>query len=327
MEMAEGAALATGVPAVERDCGREVEVPLARHGVGPLARHAEVLREGLRDGLPIALGYLAVSFSLGIAARKVGLDAVQCFFASLLNNASAGEYAGFAVIGAGGSLLEMAVVMLVANARYLLMSCSMAQRFAPGTPLVHRVLVGFDLTDELFGIAIARPGAVDPYYSYGAMAVALPGWALGGAFGVIAGSVLPERVVSALSVALFGMFLAIIVPPARQNRAVAALVLAGFATSALFAWAPLLSGLSDGVRTIVLTVALSALAALLAPVDEGESAGAPAAEGTAAAAAEGAAAGPSEGPDVPEGQATRGVPARATADGADATGREARRAA
>ncbi|MEE8704936.1 MAG: AzlC family ABC transporter permease [Olsenella sp.] len=324
MEMAEGAALATGVPAVERDCGREVEVPLARHGVGPLARHAEVLREGLRDGVPIALGYLAVSFSLGIAARKVGLDAVQCFFASLLNNASAGEYAGFAVIGAGGSLLEMAVVMLVANARYLLMSCSMAQRFAPGTPLVHRVLVGFDLTDELFGIAIARPGAVDPYYSYGAMAVALPGWALGGAFGVIAGSVLPESVVSALSVALFGMFLAIIVPPSRQNRAVAALVLAGFATSALFAWAPLLSGLSDGVRTIVLTVALSALAALLAPVDEGESAGA---EGVDAAAAEGAAAGASVGSDVPEGQATRGVPARATSASADATGREARRAA
>jgi predicted branched-subunit amino acid permease len=324
MEMVEGATLATGVPAVERDCGREVEVPLARHGAGLLARHGEVLREGLRDGVPIALGYLAVSFSLGIAARKVGLDAVQCFFASLLNNASAGEYAGFAVIGVGGSLLEVAVVMLVANARYLLMSCSMAQRFAPGTPLVHRVLVGFDLTDELFGIAIARPGSVDPYYSYGAMAVALPGWALGGAFGVIAGSVLPERVVSALSVALFGMFLAIIVPPARQNRAVAALVLAGFATSALFAWAPLLSGLSEGVRTIVLTVALSALAALLAPVDEGEGAGA---EGVDAAAAEGAPAGASVGPDVPEGQATRGVPARATSASADATGREARRAA
>lgn len=261
MEMAEtSSAFATGAPAggVQR----------VRRSAGLLARHGEALREGLRDGVPIALGYLAVSFSLGIAARKVGLDAVQGFFASLFNNASAGEYAGFAVIGAGGSLLEMAVVMLVANARYLLMSCSMAQRFSPDTPIINRVLVGFDLTDELFGIAIARPGEVDPYYSYGAMVVALPGWAFGGMAGVIAGSVLPERVVSALSVALFGMFLAIIIPPARKSRVVAGLVLAGFATSALFAWAPLLSGLSEGVRTIILTVALSALAAALFPVDE-----------------------------------------------------------
>ena len=261
MEMAEtSSAFATGAPAGG--------VQSVRRSAGLLARHGEALREGLRDGVPIALGYLAVSFSLGIAARKVGLDAVQGFFASLFNNASAGEYAGFAVIGAGGSLLEMAVVMLVANARYLLMSCSMAQRFSPDTPIIHRVLVVFDLTDELFGIAVARPGEVDPYYSYGAMVVALPGWAFGGMAGVIAGSVLPERVVSALSVALFGMFLAIIIPPARKSRVVAGLVLASFATSALFAWAPLLSGLSEGVRTIILTVALSALAAALFPVDE-----------------------------------------------------------
>lgn len=261
MEMAEtSSAFATGAPAGG--------VQSVRRSAGILARHGEALCEGILDGVPIALGYLAVSFSLGIAARKVGLDAVQGFFASLFNNASAGEYAGFAVIGAGGSLLEMAVVMLVANARYLLMSCSMAQRFSPDTPIIHRVLVGFDLTDELFGIAIARPGEVDPYYSYGAMVVALPGWAFGGMAGVIAGSVLPERVVSALSVALFGMFLAIIIPPARKSRVVAGLVLASFATSALFAWAPLLSGLSEGVRTIILTVALSALAAALFPVDE-----------------------------------------------------------
>lgn len=239
MEMAEtSSAFATGAPAGV--------VQSVRCRAGILARHGEALCEGILDGVPIALGYLAVSFSLGIAARKVGLDAVQGFFASLFNNASAGEYAGFAVIGAGGSLLEMAVVMLVANARYLLMSCSMAQRFSPDTPIIHRVLVGFDLTDELFGIAIARPGEVDPYYSYGAMVVALPGWAFGGMAGVIAGSVLPERVVSALSVALFGMFLAIIIPPARKSRVVAGLVLASFATSALFAWAPLLSGLSEG---------------------------------------------------------------------------------
>ncbi len=235
---------------------------------GLLARHGVALKEGVRDGVPIALGYLVVSFSLGIAAHKAGLNAVEGFFASLLNNASAGEFAGFSVIGAGGSLVEMAAVMLVANARYLLMSCSMAQRFEPGTPLVHRVLVGYDLTDELFGIAIARPGYADPYYSYGAMAVALPGWAVGGALGVVAGDVLPQIVVSALSVALYGMFLAIIIPPARQNRVVAALVLASFAASWSFTLLPLVSALSDGTRTIILTVALSALAAALFPVDD-----------------------------------------------------------
>ncbi len=260
VEMAETGTFAAGALAGERSEGH--------CGLGLLSRHGEALRDGIRDGVPIALGYLAVSFSLGTAARKVGLDAVQGFFASLFNNASAGEYAGFAVIGAGGSLLEMAVVMLVANARYLLMSCSMAQRFSPKTPLIHRVLVGFDLTDELFGIAIARPGEADPHYSYGAITVALPSWAFGGMAGVIAGSVLPERIVSALSVALFGMFLAIIIPPARKSRPIAGLVLVGFATSALFAWAPLFSGVSEGVRTIILTVALSALAAALFPVDE-----------------------------------------------------------
>jgi len=290
MGTSEGGTLSAGTLAGGEGCAHRRGTLARLHGIA--ARHGGSLREGLRDGIPIALGYLAVSFSLGIAARKVGLDAVQCFFASLLNNASAGEFAGFAVIGAGGSLLEMAVVMLVANARYLLMGCSMAQRFAPGTPLLHRVLVGFDLTDELFGIAIGRPGQVDPYYSYGAMSVALPGWAFGGALGVIAGSVLPERVVSALSVALFGMFLAIIVPPARKDCAVAAVVLGGFATGALVAWAPPLSGVSEGTRTIVLTVALSALAAALAPVGEEEGAGVAGAAATDVSVAAADACGP-----------------------------------
>lgn len=139
---------------------------------------------------------------------------------------------------------------------------------SPDTPLVHRILVGFDLTDELFGIAIARPGNVDSYYSYGAMIVALPGWTLGGMFGVIAGDVLPVRVVSALSVALFGMFIAIIVPPARKNRVIAAFVLESFAASWAFGWLPVVSALSSGTRTIILTVGLSALAAVLFPVKD-----------------------------------------------------------
>lgn len=231
---------------------------------------SRVLLAGIRDGLPIGLGYLAVSFSLGIAARDAGLNAFQGFLISLLNNASAGEYADFTVIAADSGFLEMALITLITNARYLLMSCSLSQKFSPDTPLIHRLLVGYDVTDELFGIAISRPGYLDPLYSYGAFIPAIPGWALGTALGVTAGSILPARVVSALSVALFGMFLAIIVPPARKNRAVLLCVLVSFALSGLFAVLPVVKALSEGMRTILLTIVIASVAALLFPVADEE---------------------------------------------------------
>ena len=184
------------------------------------AERRRVFLAGVRDGVPIGLGYLAVAFSLGIAARNAGLNAFQGFLISLLNNASAGEYAAFTVIAADSGFLEMALITLITNARYLLMSCSLSQKFSPDTPLYHRLLVGYDVTDELFGIAIARPGYLDPFYSYGAFLPAIPGWAIGTALGVTAGSILPARLVSALSVALFGMFLAIIIPPSKKNPVV-----------------------------------------------------------------------------------------------------------
>ena len=121
-----------------------------------------VFCDGIRDGFPIALGYFAVSFSLGIAARNAGLTPMQGFWASLLNNASAGEYAAFTLIAAKATYLEVAIITLIANARYLLMSCALAQRFSPETPFFHRLLIGYDVTDELFGITIARPGYLNP---------------------------------------------------------------------------------------------------------------------------------------------------------------------
>lgn len=136
-------------------------------------------RHGMRDGSPIALGYFAVAFTLGIAARNAGLSAIQALIASALNNASAGEYAGFALIAAGSSYLEMAVMTLVVNARYLLMSCALSQKLKTATPLRHRMLIAYDVTDEIFGICVAQPGYLNPWYAYGAIAVAIPGWALG----------------------------------------------------------------------------------------------------------------------------------------------------
>ncbi|MDE7044601.1 MAG: AzlC family ABC transporter permease, partial [Acetatifactor sp.] len=203
---------------------------------------------------------------------SAGLTAFQGFISSLLNNASAGEYAGFTVIAANASYLEMILMTLIANARYLLMSCALSQKFAPDTPLRHRLLVGYDVTDEIFGITIARPGILNPYYTYGAIVIAAPCWAGGTALGVIAGNLLPLRVVSALSVALFGMFLAVIIPPARKNRVVAAFVLISFLASFAAANLPYISLLSGGTRTIILTIVISAAAAALFPIREEEEA-------------------------------------------------------
>lgn len=229
-------------------------------------------RLGLRDGMPIALGYFAVAFTLGIAAKNAGFSAIQAMVESLTNNASAGEYAVFSLVAAGAGYWEVAVMTLVANARYLLMSCSLSQKLAPETPLYHRMLVAFDVTDEIFGISIAVPGRLNPWYTYGAVAVAIPGWGLGTFLGVAVGNILPLRLVSALSVGLYGMFLAIIVPPARKNRVVLGLVLLSFAASFIAGRWTLLAGISSGVKTILLTVVISLAAAVLFPVQNSEEA-------------------------------------------------------
>lgn len=228
--------------------------------------NAKIFQEGIKDAIPIGLGYFAVAFSLGIAARNAGMNAVQGFLLSFLNNASAGEYAGITVIAANASYIEIAVVTLIANARYLLMSCAMGQRLKPGLSFGHRLLMGYDITDELFGIAIARPGYLEPFYTYGAMLTAIPCWAAGTACGIIAGNIMPARVVSALSVSLFGMFLAIIIPPAKKDKVVAALIILAFAASYASSCLPLISSISEGTRTIILTVILSAGAAYFFPI-------------------------------------------------------------
>ena len=228
--------------------------------------NAKIFQRGMKDAVPIGLGYFAVAFSLGIAARNAGMNAVQGFLLSFLNNASAGEYAGITVIAANASYIEIAVVTLIANARYLLMSCAMGQRLKPGLSFGHRLLMGYDITDELFGIAIARPGYLEPFYTYGAMLTAIPCWAAGTACGIIAGNIMPARVVSALSVSLFGMFLAIIIPPAKKDKVVAALIILAFAASYASSCLPLISSISEGTRTIILTVILSAGAAYFFPI-------------------------------------------------------------
>ncbi|WP_293723092.1 AzlC family ABC transporter permease [Phascolarctobacterium succinatutens] len=220
--------------------------------------NAASFRQGLHDGIPIGLGYFAVAFSLGIICRTSGLSVFQGFLTSLLNNTSAGEFAAITLIGQNASYTEIALVTLIANARYMLMS------YAQG--FIHRLAMAFAVTDELFGIAISRPGVLNPYYYYGGMAVAIPGWSIGTASGIIAGAALPERIVSALSVALFGMFLAIIIPPARESRIILTVVITSFVASFAAAYLQPLAQLTGGTRTIILTVVIAAAAAWLRPV-------------------------------------------------------------
>lgn len=224
--------------------------------------------KGMRDGIPIGLGYFAVAFSLGITAKAIGLGPFTCMITSVLCHASAGEYAVYSMIGAAATYAEMAIMVLIANARYLLMSCAMSQRMHPELSFGHRLLMGFGITDELFGISIARPGYLNPNYMYGGMTISIPMWALGSAIGCFSGGILPERAVSALSVALFGMFLAIIIPPAAKDKIIAVLIVISFAASYAFTMLPVFAGISGGTKTIILTVVISAGAALFVPHKE-----------------------------------------------------------
>ncbi len=226
----------------------------------------EAFQLGIRHGIPIMLGYFAVSFALGISARNAGLSILQAGVASLTNMASAGEYAGFQVIRESSGLLAAALMTLIANARYLLMSCALSQKLFPGIRTPHRFLLGMTVTDEMFALSVAQPGWLNPWYPYGMLTVSATGWTAGTMLGVAVGNALPERIVSALSVSLFGMFLASIVPKARESRFILGLITVSMALSGLCAWVPGLRDLPCGTRVIALTVLISAAAALLRPV-------------------------------------------------------------
>ena len=225
---------------------------------------------GMRDGVPIGLGYLAVSFSLGIAARNVGLDAEQGFFASLFTIASAGEYAGFTVIGEMAPYLEMVFVILVANCRYLLMGCALSQKLSPDEKMINRIGTGLLITDEIFGINIAQEGYLHPEYTYGAAVTSIIPWAVATSLGIIVGNLLPARIVTALSVALYGMFIAILVPPARKNRVIAVIIAISFLVSWLGEILPYIREVNGGIRIVIFTVAIAAAAAVLRPVSDND---------------------------------------------------------
>ncbi len=228
----------------------------------------KIFKKGIIDGIPIGAGYFAVAFSLGIAAAGVGLNAIEGFFASLFTIASAGEYAAFRGIGTNITYIEMGLLILVTNGRYFLMSCAMSQRVSKTTKLIHRIGIGAFITDEIFGISIGQEGYLKPEYTYGAAIASVPAWAMGTALGIIAGNVLPPIIVTSLGVALYGMFLAIIIPPAKKDRIVLLGIIISFIASYCSKWIPYIKEMTEGTKIIILTVVISAALALIFPKKE-----------------------------------------------------------
>ena len=224
--------------------------------------------KGLKGGIPIALGYFAVSFTLGIQAKNVGITAFQAAVTSFGLHASAGEYIAFTLIGANANILVMVLMEMIANARYLLMSCSLSQKIPADTPMWKRLVMGYFITDEIFGASISVSGKLDPYYMFGLIAVASPGWVVGTALGVIMGNALPLRAVSALSVGLYGMFIACIIPESRKNKIVAGVIIVSFVLSYIFSTLSVFKGISSRIKIMILTVIIATVAAILFPVKE-----------------------------------------------------------
>lgn len=227
-------------------------------------------KKGLRDGMPIAMGYFAVAFTLGITAKNIGMTPVQAAVSSMLLHASAGQYAAMTVIAAGTGYVEMVMTTLVVNLRYLLMSCALSQKAGSEMKMGHRMIVSYYITDEIFGIASAVEGKLNPFYNYGAASVAGPGWTIGTFLGALLGTALPDRLGRALGVALYGMFIAIIIPPAKKSSIIGSIVVISMLASYLFSVLPVIREISEGFRIIILTITIAGVMAWKFPVRQEE---------------------------------------------------------
>ncbi len=225
---------------------------------------------GLKHGVPIGLGYLSVSFTFGMKAVADGLSPLQALLISMTNLTSAGQFAGLPLMIAQSSLIEAALTQFIINLRYALMSLSLSQKMDRDMTTPRRMFFSFSNTDEIFAVASAQPGKVGHVYLYGLMLAPYIGWALGTLLGAVAGQLLPDFVRTALGIAIYGMFLAIILPPARKEHPVRVVVLIAVALSLCFRYIPVLSGVSSGFVIIICAVAASALGAALFPVKEGD---------------------------------------------------------
>ena len=223
-------------------------------------------KRGLFHGLPICLGYLAVSFGFGIFAKGQGLSILEIVMISMTNVTSAGQLAGVPIIASAGSLIELASTQVIINLRYALMSVSLSQKMDKSVRLSDRFLIAFVNTDEVFAVSAVQPHGVSRSYMYGLILLPYVGWAAGTALGAVAGDLLPAVVSTALGVAIYGMFVAIVVPDAKRHKPTALCVLTAIALSLLFYYTPVLREVQSGFVIIICAVIASALFAFLAPI-------------------------------------------------------------
>ncbi len=222
--------------------------------------------KGLIHGIPIFLGYLSVSFGFGIMAVRSGLSAFEAVGMSLFNLTSAGQAAGVGIIAAGGSITEMILAQLTINIRYSLMSLSLSRKLDKSFTTPHRLAAAYGMTDEIFALASGQPGTVTPWYMYGMILISTIGWCLGTFLGAAAGSILPAEVSDALGIVLYGMFIAIVIPPSKKERGIlAAVLIAAAMSTAIYFLLPFISG---GFSVMICGVSVAAVCALLFPRSE-----------------------------------------------------------
>ncbi len=228
----------------------------------------KIFKNGFRDGIAVGLGYFAVSFTFGMASAANGLSVWQAVLISLTNVTSAGQFSGLEIIAASGTYVEIALTQLIINLRYCLMSFSLSQKLDRSAPSWHRYFMAYSVTDEIFALDASQNGPLSPVYHYGITSVAVPGWVLGTLVGAISGNILPAFVISALGVAIYGMFLAIIIPTAKKDHAVLLVVLSAMGLSFLFAVLPGLKKITPGFVIILTTVIVAGVAAKLKPTED-----------------------------------------------------------
>ncbi len=227
-------------------------------------------REGFLDGIPIGLGYFSISFGFGITAVNLGIKALYAILISATNLTSAGQVAGISIIAAAGALLEMALTQFIINVRYSLMGIALSQRLSDTFGNIHRFLVSFFITDEIFAVSVMKKGRLTPVYMYGLATLPYIGWTLGTVFGAFAGNILPLSVTAALGIAIYGMFIAIVVPPAKKDVGVLIAVGISIALNCIIKYVPLFSFITSGFAIIICALAASALAAIIRPIGDEE---------------------------------------------------------
>lgn len=225
-------------------------------------------RNGVKDGIPIALGYFAVSFSLGITMVSAGITAFQGAVMSVTNLTSAGQFAGVKVIAAGGTLLEMILTQFIINLRYSLMSLSLSQKLEPKMPLWKKLIIAFGNTDEIFAMAMNHQRSLTLRYMVGLQCLPILGWTAGTFLGAVACDLMPKNVSVAMNVMLYGMFIAIVLPVAKKSRPVLIVASVAVFLSSCFRFVPFLRGISEGISIIICTVLAAALGAILFPVTD-----------------------------------------------------------